>query len=99
MVPPYTRGNVSLSRGPGRKPGASLYTRKRLSLTGTRANAWCLLIHAEAPLSHGGQGESLVPPITRGSISISHGGQGINLRRPTLSLDMSTSKRMPATYG
>ena len=60
LVPPYTRGSVSLSRGPGRKPGASLYTRKRLSLTGgSKAKAWCLLIHAEASLSHGGQGESL----------------------------------------
>jgi len=31
--------------GPGRKPGASLYTRKRLSLvlSGARASAWCLL--------------------------------------------------------
>jgi len=33
LVPPYTRGSVSLSRGAGRKPGASLYTRKRLSLS------------------------------------------------------------------
>jgi len=42
-------------RGPGQKPGASLYTRKRLSRIhhGTRANAWCLLMNAEASLSHG----------------------------------------------
>ena len=33
LVPSHTRGSVSLSRGPGRKPGASLYTRKRLSLS------------------------------------------------------------------
>jgi hypothetical protein len=35
LVPPYTRGRVSfsLSRGPMRKPGASLYTRERLSLS------------------------------------------------------------------
>ena len=37
--------------GPGRKPVATLYTRKRLSL------------------SHGGQGERLVLPCTRGSVS------------------------------
>ena len=76
-VPPsYTRGSVSLPRGPGRKPGASfLYTRKRLSPTGARAKAWrLLLIHAEASLSHGGQGESLVPPsYTRGSVSLPRG--------------------------
>ena len=49
----HAEASLSLSRGPGRKPGASLYTRKRLSL------------------SHGGQGESLVPPYTRGSVSLS----------------------------
>jgi len=32
LVPPYTRGSVSFSRGPGRNPGASLYTWKCLSL-------------------------------------------------------------------
>jgi len=40
----------------------------RAALTGARAKAWCLLIRAEASyslsLSHGGQGESLVPPYT-----------------------------------
>jgi len=42
-------------RGPARKPGASLYTRKRpLLATGGRAKAWCFRIHAEASLSHGG---------------------------------------------
>ena len=60
-----------MRRGQGRKPGASLYTRKRLSLTGARAKAWCLLIHAEASLSHGDKGESLVPPYTCGSVSLS----------------------------
>ena len=39
------------ARGPGPKPGASLYTRERPSPTGARAKAWCLLIHAEASLS------------------------------------------------
>jgi len=35
LVPPYTCGNVplSLSRGPGRKPSASSYMRKRPSLS------------------------------------------------------------------
>ena len=47
LVPPCTRG-------PGRKPGASLHT-------GTRAKAGCLL-------THGDQGESMVPPYTRGSV-------------------------------
>jgi hypothetical protein len=41
----HTARSVSLSRGPGRKPGASLCTRNRLSLKGGRANAWCLLMH------------------------------------------------------
>jgi len=40
-----------LLRGPGLKFAASSYTRKRLSLTGARAKAWCLLLHAEASLS------------------------------------------------
>ena len=39
-------------------------------LTGDRAKGWCLLVHEEACLSHGGQGESLVPPYTRGSVSL-----------------------------
>ena len=51
LVPAHTRGSVSPSRGPGRKLGASSYTRKRLSLTGARAKAWCPPIHAEASLS------------------------------------------------
>jgi hypothetical protein len=38
LVPPYTCGSASLSRGPGRNPGASLYTAclytwQRLSLS------------------------------------------------------------------
>jgi len=54
LVPPYTRGSVSLT----------------LSLTGSRAKAWCLLIHAEASLtlSHGVQ--SLAPPYTGGSVPL-----------------------------
>ena len=31
----------------------------------------CLLIHAEASFSRGGQGESMVPPYPRGSVSLS----------------------------
>ena len=44
----------------------------RPTRTGARAKAWYPLIHAEAslPHSHRGQGESLVPPYTRGSISL-----------------------------
>jgi len=47
----YCSPRHGMSRGPRRKPGASSYTRKRLSLIGARAKAWCLLIHAEASLS------------------------------------------------
>ena len=44
---------------------------------GPRAVRWvvkarCLLIHAEASLSHGGQGESLVPPHTHRNLSLPH---------------------------
>ena len=35
----HTHRSVSLSRGPGRKPGAPLYTRMRLPLTGSKAEA------------------------------------------------------------
>jgi hypothetical protein len=45
--------HISELLGSERKPGASLYARKRLS--------------------HGGQGESLVPTYTRGSVSVSWG--------------------------
>ena len=78
LVPPFTSGRVSLSRGPGRKPGASVYTRKRLSLTGGRAKAWCLLSHADSSLCHGGPGESMVPPYTRASVSRSLAGGRAN---------------------
>ena len=60
-------------------------------LTGLRAKAWCLLhtsIKASlSSLSHGGQGESLVPPYTRGSVSLSRGAG----RKPDAS--MYTRKR------
>ena len=42
-------------------------------MTGGRAKAWCLRMHGGVSLSHGGQGESLVPPYTRGSVSLSRG--------------------------
>jgi len=96
-MPPYTRGRVSLSRGPGRKPGASLYTRQCLSLTGGRVKAWCLRIQAAMSLSHGGQGESLVPPYTSDCVSLAHGGQGGSLVPPytrgSVSLSMMDSAR------
>jgi len=47
-----------LSRGAGRKPGASSYTRKRPPISRVRRN-------------YGGQGESLVPPHARGSVCLS----------------------------
>jgi len=52
LVPPYTRGSVSLALSHGGQ-GESLeppYTRGSFSLSGPRAKAWCLLIHAEASL-------------------------------------------------
>ena len=82
---------MDLGTGTWRKPGASSYTRKRLSLTGAKAKAWCLRIHAEASLSHGGQGESLVPPYTRGSVSLSRGQR----RKPGAS--SYTRKRLSLT--
>ena len=42
--------NIHL-RGPRRKHGAPSCTLTRLSVTGARAKAWCLLIHADASLS------------------------------------------------
>ena len=59
-----------------------------------RAKAWCLLLHAEASFSHGGQG--LVPPYTRGVVSLSlTGGQGESLVHPytreSVSLSLSRS--------
>ena len=45
-----------------------------LSLRGGRARAWRLLTHAGASLSHGGQGKSLVPAYTRGSVYLTGGG-------------------------
>jgi len=56
-------GRVSVTRGPGRKPGASsIHAEACLySLTGGRAETWCLLIHAEESLSHRGQGIHAYP--------------------------------------
>jgi hypothetical protein len=102
LVPPYTRGSVSLcislylflSRGPGRMPGASVHTRNRLSLhislslslTGARAKAWCLRTHVEAPLS---------PYL---SISFSHGGQGEGLVPPYTRGSVSLSPHLSYLY-
>jgi hypothetical protein len=44
LVSPYTCRNVSLSRGPGRKHGASFYTRKRLS-PGSIASHVTVVLH------------------------------------------------------
>jgi len=58
VVPPCTRGSVSLARGPGRKPGPSLYTRKRLSLSlshtlsHTLDNECSALVVGAAPARH-----------------------------------------------
>ena len=69
--------HLSLSRGPGREPGASLHTRKRLSLTGGRAKRESLVppyIRGSVSLTGGGaKRESLVPPYSRGSVSLSRG--------------------------
>jgi len=72
--PPYLLGMAGQSSpGPGQPPSqqtrmpwaaapaqGSTLTLVRF-ITGAKAEAWCLLIHADASLSHGGQGESLVP--------------------------------------
>ena len=50
--------------------------------TGARAKAWCLRMHEEASFPHGGQGESLIPPYTCGSVSLSRGAG----RKPGASL-------------
>jgi hypothetical protein len=57
LVPPYTLGMVSVPQGPGRKPGASAYTRKRLSLMGPIS------------LFHEGRVESMVFLCTRESVA------------------------------
>jgi len=70
-------GGPCVPRGSGRKPGASwLYTRKSLSLCSLlrgswRKLAWYILTHAEAYFPHGVQIYSLVPPCTRGSVTLS----------------------------
>ena len=51
--------------------GRAEIARHIIHYTGSRAKAWCLNIHAEASLSHGGQGESLEPPHTEAESSLS----------------------------
>ena len=99
MVHRYTaEASLSLSRGPGREPGASLHTRKRLSLTGGRAKRESLVppyIRGSVSLTGGGaKRESLVPPYSRGSVSLSHGGRG-ERRKPGASLYTSLSLNTP----
>ena len=111
----FERGldRCQLSRtGTRAKSNTALYTRMRLSLTGTRAEVWCLLTYTrvsvsftgpgQTPLGGGasvdtqkrlshtcrGRGESLVPPHTRGSVSLSQGSG----RKPGATLD--TRKRI-----
>ena len=92
---PRIHAEASLSLTWGRaKPGASSYTRKRPSLTGAKAKAWCHLIHAEASLSHGGQGESLVPPSTRLSVCLS----SHILASPQSASTRQSSKSAPTTF-
>ena len=74
LVPPYTRGRVSLT-GAKRKPSASLYSPKRLSLYhGIQGQSLVPPLYTRGSVSlsfDGGQGESLEPPYSRGSISLS----------------------------
>jgi hypothetical protein len=63
---PFGRAWQTLPTGPWPKPGASSCTRKRLSLTGARAKAWCLLILEHLPLLAdiaAGQGFALCTPV------------------------------------
>jgi hypothetical protein len=89
LVPSYTRGGVSLSRGPGRKSGASLYTRKRLSLASTRAP----LTGAPPPPAPRAQGRTRTTPPAADTRCITsrtsrHGGPSPFTTRtpPTLNL-------------
>jgi len=66
---PRRLGTTGLARGPGRKLGASSYTRKRLSRT--PGQQYGASAYMRKRLSHGGRGESLVPAYQRGSISLS----------------------------
>jgi len=72
----FTRGSSSLSRGPG--AWYLLIHGTRLSITGGRAKARCLLVHAEASVSHGGESDSQMPPCTRRRKrrSLYRGGKG-----------------------
>jgi len=67
----YTRfeASLTLSRGPGPKPGASLYTRKCLSLSHGRPGESLVprFTRRSAPTLSRAQGESLVPHFTRRS--------------------------------
>jgi heme-degrading monooxygenase HmoA len=51
--------------------------------TGVRANAWLLLMRAEASLSHRGQGGSLVPPYSCRSVSLAHSPSQIENKHST----------------
>jgi len=70
-------GAMYEGQGAGRVPSR---THGSVSLTGARVKAWCLLIYAEASLSHGQQVESLVSPHTRGSVSLA--GSRVPGRKP-----------------
>jgi hypothetical protein len=54
--------------------GLGLLEHVTMSSMGGRAKAWCLFVHVKASHFHGGQGESLVRPYTRGSVTLSRGG-------------------------
>ena len=64
LVLPYTRGSINLSRGPVRKNGASLYTRKRLSFShgGQGESLVPPYTRGCVSFSHGGQGHIMVSP-------------------------------------
>jgi len=61
----HESGHAAGAHGPTVHGNQVYQTPPLLNFTGGMAEDWCLLIHAEASLTHGGQGESLVPPHTR----------------------------------
>jgi len=89
-------------RGPGRNPGASSHTQKRLSPKAVQRIVPVVSIADTKRSQHevslgctcsdGGQGESLVPPYTRGNVSHS------NLPRPTTAHAGTSMSSLHATY-
>ena len=88
----HTEAYISPSWGSWRRPGASLYKRKRRCHPGVAQGESLVPPYTHGSISHGGQGESLVRPYTRGSVSLAHGGQGESLVPPCTHGSVSLSR-------